>query len=214
MPYDAGGKGQSKKKRNSRYRIAAVVLLGAVVAFVYPIISAYYGVPPLYNHVISANLLAKYYLGSKTVKLPGAYFRFTSKYIHDGDEELVFDTVVACSTQVSSSRATGSSVLSGMTPNLFAKRTRNNNAVLVVTPDLCSEANRGLWDDLPETLHSDHRVVRERRGVHLRPRLCLGGRLRKPEKPSEVRQRQGGSCHACGVGGLVGAGLKTWCGKT
>ena len=150
MPYDAGGKGQPKK-RNSRFRIAAVVLLGAAAAFVYPIISAYYGVPPLYNHVISANLLAKYYLGSKTEKLPGAYFRFTSKYIHDGDEELVFDTVVACNTQVSSSRATGSSVLSGMMPNLFAKRTRNNNAVLVVTPDLCSEARRGLFEKVPET---------------------------------------------------------------
>lgn len=149
MPYDADGRGQPKK-RSSRFRIAAAVLLGAVVAFVYPIISAYYGVPPLYNHAISGNLLAKYYLNTKTEKLPGACFRFTSKYIHDGDEELVFDTVVACSTQVSS-RATGSSVLSGMTPNLFAKRTRNNNAVLVVTPDLCSEANRGLWDDLPKT---------------------------------------------------------------
>ncbi|MEM7195912.1 MAG: hypothetical protein AAF402_13235, partial [Pseudomonadota bacterium] len=42
----------------------------------------------------------------------------------------------------------GSTVLSGMTPNVFAKRTRNNHAVLVVTPELCSTAYRGLWDNV------------------------------------------------------------------
>lgn len=78
----------------------------------------------------------------------GVFYRFTTKFIHDGDEELVFDTVVACSVRVTGGALTGRSYLGGLNPNVFAQRTRGNHAVMVTSPRICSWANRGLLHEL------------------------------------------------------------------
>lgn len=81
-------------------RFGVLLVVFAVVAFTYPVVSALVGVAPVYNHPISAKLLYGYYFKSQRKNLPGYFFRFTSKFIHDGDEEMVFDTVVARNTQI------------------------------------------------------------------------------------------------------------------
>uniref|UniRef100_UPI002629BDE0 hypothetical protein n=1 Tax=uncultured Maritalea sp. TaxID=757249 RepID=UPI002629BDE0 len=48
-------------------------------------------VAPLYNHPISAKILYGYYFKARKAQLTGYFFRFTSKFIHDGDEEMIFD---------------------------------------------------------------------------------------------------------------------------
>ncbi|PLX37209.1 MAG: hypothetical protein C0606_11975 [Hyphomicrobiales bacterium] len=77
-------------------------------------------------------------LTSTRVTLPGVFFRYKTVIRVDGTEDVVFDNVVACSTRITRSKANGSSVLAGMTPNLFIRRTKDNHAVLVTTPSICS----------------------------------------------------------------------------
>ncbi len=79
-------------------------------------------------------------LVSTRTTLPGAYFRYTTVVRVDGKEDLVFDNVVACNTRITRSEANGTSSLPGMTPNLFVRRTKDNHAVLISTPTLCSWA--------------------------------------------------------------------------
>ena len=70
----------------------------------------------------------------------GSYFRYRIAFKVDGTEDLTIDNVIACSTRIRRSKAHGMSVLPGMTPNLFVKRTKDNHAILVTTPKLCSWA--------------------------------------------------------------------------
>lgn len=67
------------------------------------------------------------------------FYRFTSKYIVDGQEPLNFDIVVTCATAVTRYGDRSSSVLSRYMPNLVARRTQAGYAVMVAVPMVCAQ---------------------------------------------------------------------------
>jgi len=93
---------------------------------------------------IRYRLLVSPWFENTKYRLAGSFFRHQAKFIVDGKEEIVFDVVAACNTQISGNRATGSSVLHGKYPNIFVQRTKDGHGIGLATPSLCGSADRGL----------------------------------------------------------------------
>jgi hypothetical protein len=76
----------------------------------------------------------------------GPFFRLDVKLKYKG-EPLDMSFEVACSARITSYADNSRSVEVGLTPNLYGRRMKDNQAVVVRPPDACSGETTGPWPD-------------------------------------------------------------------